>query len=87
MDSQRTEGLTLTKCQVCLALTEINLNAPRVPELIEGISAETLLADRGYDTNQIMAYAAGLRMNVVIPAKPNRKQQRKYDRYLFGFVI
>ena len=25
--------------------------------LIDGLSAETLLVDRGYDTNQIIAYA------------------------------
>lgn len=37
--------------------------------LIDGISAETLLADRGYDTNQIIAYAADTGMNIVIPAK------------------
>ena len=43
--------------------------------LIDGISAETLLADRGYDTNQIIAYAADAGMNIVIPAKRNRKQQ------------
>ena len=51
--------------------------------LIDGISAETLLADRGYDTNQIIAYAADTGMNIVIPAKRNRKQQREYDRYLY----
>ena len=51
--------------------------------LIDGISAETLLADRGYDTNQIIAYAADAGMNIVIPAKRNRKQQREYDRYLY----
>ena len=51
--------------------------------LIDGISAETLLADRGYDTNQIIAYAAGAGMNIVIPAKRNRKHQRDYDRYLY----
>ena len=44
---------------------------------------ETLLADRGYDTNQIIAYAADAGMNIVIPAKRNRKQQREYDRYLY----
>ena len=54
----------------------------RVPELIAK-SAETLLADRGYDTNQIIAYAAGAGMNIVIPAKRNRKHQRDYDRYLY----
>ena len=51
--------------------------------LIDGISAETLLTDRGYDTNQIIAYAADAGMNIVIPAKRNRKQQREYDRYLY----
>lgn len=51
--------------------------------LVDGISAETLLADRGYDTNQIIAYAADAGMNIVIPAKRNRKQQREYDRYLY----
>ena len=51
--------------------------------LIDGISAETLLADRGYDTNQIVSYAAGAEMNVVIPTKRNRKQQREYDLYLY----
>ena len=51
--------------------------------LIDGISAEPLLADRGYDTNQIIAYAADTGMNIVIPAKRNRKQQREYDRYLY----
>ena len=51
--------------------------------LIEGISAEVLLADRGYDTNQIVAYAHDAGMEVVIPSKTNRKEQRDYDRYLY----
>ena len=41
--------------------------------LIEGISAEALLADRGYDTNEIVAYAQDAGMDVVIPSKKNRK--------------
>lgn len=51
--------------------------------LIEGISAKVLLADRGYDTNQIIAYAHSAGMEVVIPARRNRKEQRNYDRYLY----
>ncbi len=51
--------------------------------LIEGISAEVLLADRGYDTNQIVTYAYGAGMEVVIPSKRNRKEQRNYDSYLY----
>ena len=48
--------------------------------LIEGISAETLLADRGYDTNEILAYAISAGMEPVIPPKKNRKEQRDYDK-------
>ena len=51
--------------------------------LIEGISAEVLLADRGYDTNDILAYAASTGMEAVIPPKKNRKVQREYDKYLY----
>ena len=51
--------------------------------LIEGISAETLLADRGYDTNEILAYAISAGMDPVIPPKKNRKEQRDYDKYLY----
>ena len=51
--------------------------------MIEGISAEVLLADRGYDTNDILAYAVSAGMEVVIPPKKNRKQQRQYDEYLY----
>lgn len=48
--------------------------------LIEGISAEGLLADRGYDTNEIIAHAVSAGMKVVIPPKRNRKEQREYDK-------
>ena len=51
--------------------------------LIEGISAEHLLADRGYDSNKIIEQAIEQGMRVVIPPKKNRKQQREYDRYLY----
>ena len=51
--------------------------------LIEGISAETLLADRGYDINEILAYAISAGMEPVIPPKKNRKEQRDYDKYLY----
>ena len=51
--------------------------------LIEGIDAQNILADRGYDTAELVAYAASSGMNVVIPPKRNRKEQRDYDRYLY----
>ena len=42
-----------------------------------------LLADRGYDTDKIIAYARNTGMSVVIPPKKNRKAQRDYDEYLY----
>jgi transposase len=51
--------------------------------LIEGITAEALLADRGYDTNKIIAYALHSGMKAVIPPKRNRKKKRSYDKYLY----
>jgi hypothetical protein len=44
--------------------------------LIEGISAETLPADRGH------AVSAG--MEPVIPPKKNRKEQHDYDKFLIS---
>jgi transposase len=51
--------------------------------LIEGISAEYLLADRAYDTNDILEQAENQGMEPVIPPKRNRKEQREYDKDIY----
>jgi transposase len=51
--------------------------------LIEGLSAEALLADRGYDTDAIIEQAVSQNIAVVIPPKKNRKHQRQYDKALY----
>ena len=51
--------------------------------LIEGIDAEALLADRGYDTDAIVDYAETAGIKPVIPPKKNRKIQREYDKNLY----
>ncbi len=51
--------------------------------LIEGIAAEHLLADKAYDTNEIIDTATERGMNPVIPPKSNRKEKREYDRALY----
>jgi transposase len=51
--------------------------------LIEGIEAQCLLADRGYDTNAIVEKAEEVGMQVVIPPKKNRKEWRGYDEHLY----
>jgi transposase len=47
------------------------------------MSAEYLLADKGYDTDAIVAQALAQGMIPVIPPKSNRLVQREYDAYLY----
>ncbi len=51
--------------------------------LIEGIDADHLLADRGYDSNVIIEQAKKQEMGVVISPTKNRKIQRPYDKALY----
>ena len=51
--------------------------------LIEGLTAEALLADKGYDTDALLEQAENQGMEPVIPPKRNRKIQRKYDEELY----
>lgn len=52
-------------------------------QLIEGFAAQYLLADRGYDTNEIITFVQDSGIEAVIPPKKNRKAQRDYDRHLY----
>ncbi len=52
-------------------------------QLIEGLSAEHLLADKGYDSDAIVEQATTQGMNVVIPPRKNRKEKRSYDKHLY----
>ena len=51
--------------------------------LIEGFEAKHLLADKGYDSDEIVAAALARNINPVIPPKRNRKQLRDYDKELY----
>jgi len=42
-----------------------------------------LLADRGYDSNEIIQKAVSSGMEAVIPPKRNRKERRTYDKHLY----
>ena len=52
-------------------------------KLIDGIDAEALLGDKGYDSNSLVEYAVKAGMQVVIPPKKNRIEKREYDEYLY----
>jgi len=51
--------------------------------LIDGVDAGYLLADKGYDTDAIIAKAEAQGMEPVIPPKKNRREPRAYDRDLY----
>ena len=69
---------------VRLALTEgTEADCSQALSLIEGIEAQCLLADKAYDTNEIIASASKKGMEAVIPPKSNRKEKREYDRALY----
>jgi transposase len=52
-------------------------------ELIEGIDAGSLIADKGYDSDELIGLARGAGMQSVIPPRKNRNEQREYDKYLY----
>ena len=47
------------------------------------MKADCLMADRGYDTDAIVAQAQKQGMEPVIPPRRHRKVQRQYDKYLY----
>ncbi len=69
---------------VRLAVTEGTVaDSSQALPLIEGIEAEYLLADKAYDTNEIIASALELGLDPVIPPKRNRREKRDYDQALY----
>ena len=51
--------------------------------MIDGLSAEALLADRGYDSNELIDKVVESGCQLVIPPKKNRREQRDYDKALY----
>ena len=52
-------------------------------DLVEGIEADAMLADKGYDADHLTEKIAETGTDVVIPPKRNRKVQRAYDTELY----
>lgn len=52
-------------------------------DLINGFAANHLLADRAYDTREIIEYAENNSIGIVIPPKKNRLNQRDCDWALY----
>lgn len=48
--------------------------------LMEGIAAEVVIGDKGYDSDAVVEAIEATGAEAVIPPKKNRKVQREYDR-------
>ena len=67
-----------------IALTEgTHADCKEAIGLIDGLFADALLADKAYDTNDIIDTATRQGMQVIIPPKKNRAEQREYDKELY----
>jgi transposase len=55
----------------------------KASELIEGIKAKYLIADKGYDSDEIIRKARSKKMIVVIPPKSNRKEKRYHYKGIY----
>ncbi len=55
-------------------------DSTQISQLIQGIKAKKLLADKGYDTNVVLKALTDAGIEAVIPPKKSRKKQREYDR-------
>lgn len=56
---------------------------PEALPLLEGRQAEFVLADKGYDSDAIVAAIHDLGATAVIPSRSCRKQQRQHNRTLY----
>lgn len=67
-----------------MVVTEGSRNdCTQASELVNGINAENLIADKAYDTNDIVDSATQAKTTPIIPSKRNRKIQRDIDEDLY----
>ena len=52
-------------------------------KLVSGISMQWLLGDKGYDSDDFVAWLNSANVEAVIPPRSNRKSPRDYDRHWY----
>jgi len=55
----------------------------QAPTLIEGLRAQTVVGDKGYDADALVAQINAAGAAAVIPPRSNRREQRAYDRHVY----
>jgi transposase len=58
-------------------------DSPQAAALIEGFSCGALIADKGYDSDELVKAVEARGGAAVIPPRQNRTEQRDYDRHLY----
>jgi transposase len=58
-------------------------DSPQAIPLLRGLRATHVIADKGYDANQVLGFISVQGAKAVIPPRSNRKVQREYDRELY----
>ncbi len=51
--------------------------------LIKDLAAQAVIADKGYDSDELVTIITQQQAQAVIPPRVNRKEQREYDRHLY----
>jgi len=58
-------------------------DSPQADVLIEGLPAQAVIADKGYDSDDFIESVTKTGAQAVIPPRKNRKDQREYDKHLY----
>lgn len=67
-----------------LHLTSGNVNdVTQAPQLIEAASGHNFIADKGYDSQAVVAAVEAKGMTAVIPSPADRSRRRKIDLHLY----
>ena len=53
------------------------------PDLLTGFTTDAVIADKGYDSNEIVDMVERSGAEAVIPPRKNRKWPRMYDTFLY----
>ena len=69
---------------VCFTVTSGTVaDSSQANKLIADIASQFLLADRGYDTNEVVEKGISQGMEIVIPPKKKRKKKREYSQEIY----
>ncbi len=58
-------------------------DSPQAARLIEDFEPQVLIADKGYDSDELIKSVTAKGILAVIPPKKSRLVQREYDRHLY----